>query len=168
MVFNEMELLNTRNRLKEEISTLSFEEFNWKPGQDTWSIAQVCHHLFLVESVFSDAIAYSLKRNNSSKSEQKKMTNILDRSKKIVAPEIVHPKSESFTVQQIDDLLTQSRNKLLTIIHTLKDPTVLLEHSAKHPLYGPLPLNQWIDLISLHEQRHIEQMEEIKTRFGNQ
>lgn len=31
-----------------------------------------------------------------------------------------------------------------------------------HPALGELFLDQWIELIYLHEQRHIEQIKEIK------
>lgn len=31
-----------------------------------------------------------------------------------------------------------------------------------HPALGELLLDQWIELIYLHEQRHIEQIKEVK------
>jgi hypothetical protein len=38
----------------------------------------------------------------------------------------------------------------------------LAEKSVTHPALGELPLDQWIEQIYLHEQRHIEQIKEIK------
>ena len=35
----------TRKSFVQEITSLSDDEFNGKPGKEMWSIAQVCHHL---------------------------------------------------------------------------------------------------------------------------
>lgn len=160
------ELYMTRKKLIEEISSISRGEFNLTPGTDMWSLAQVCHHLYLAESAFTSAIWYGLNRNEVTKTESKNFENVLDRTKKIKAPDMVIPSNEPFDVQQILNLLNESRNKLLSLISTINDQTILLERSVNHPIFGFLPLNQWIDLIYLHEQRHIEQIKEIKVLIG--
>lgn len=161
-IINYDELFVTRKQLIEEISSLSHEEFNQRPGTDVWSIAQVAHHLYLVEDIFVKAIAYGLNKVEDSKTDQINIEGILDRTKKLNAPEMVIPSAESFDVEQIINLLNQSRNKLLTLLDTIKDPSLLVEKSGTHPAFGKMPLNQWIDFIYLHEQRHIQQMNEIK------
>jgi hypothetical protein len=155
-------LFETRNRLVNEINLLSFDRFNTSTDSNNWSIAQVCHHLILVEKRSADAIAMGLKRINGNKEERKEIHLALDRTKKLEAPEIVKPDVEPFEVQQIIDMLNNSRNKLLAVLNTVEDPSILAEKSAKHPRFGELPLNQWIELLYLHEQRHIEQIKEIK------
>lgn len=52
--------------------------------------------------------------------------------------------------------------KLITFLDTIEDKSILSEKSVKHPALGELPLDQWIEQIYLHEQRHIEQIKEIK------
>ena len=89
-------------------------------------------------------------------------TLLLDRTKKFKAPKIVEPDVEPFEVQQIIDLLNESRKKLMTFLSTIEDKSILAEKSVKHPALGELPLDQWIEQIYLHEQRHIEQINEIK------
>ena len=42
-------LYETRNQLIKEIDLLNDEPFNVRSGTKNWNIAQVCHHLFLVE-----------------------------------------------------------------------------------------------------------------------
>ena len=86
----------------------------------------------------------------------------MDRTKKFKAPKIVEPDVEPFEVQQIIDLLNDSRKKLMTFLSTIEDKSILAEKSVKHPALGELPLDQWIEQIYLHEQRHIEQIKEIK------
>ena len=155
-------LYETRNNLIKEISLLSYAQFNKQPSMNKWSIAQVCHHLVLVEKASMKAIAWGLKEIDSTQKERKKVQLILDRTKKIKAPKIVEPDVEPFEVQQIIDLLSDSRKKLMTFLSTIEDTSILAEKSVNHPAFGELPLDQWIELIYLHEQRHIEQIKEIK------
>ena len=155
-------LYETRNNLVKEITFLSDDQFNRKPDLNKWSIAQVCHHLVLVEESSIKAIAWGFKEVDSNQKERKKIQLILDRTKKIKAPKIVEPDVEPFEVQQIIELLNTSRKKLMTFLNTIEDESVLAEKSVKHPAFGELPLDQWIELIYLHEQRHIEQIKETK------
>lgn len=156
-------LSETRNNLVQEITVLSDVQVNSKPDLNTWSIAQVCHHLVLVEESTIKAIEWGLKENSSIQGERKKIEHIiLDRSKKLRAPKIVEPDEKPFKVQQIIDLLNDSRKKLLTFLSTIEDKSILAEKSMKHPALGEITLDQWIEQIYLHEQRHIEQIKEIK------
>jgi hypothetical protein len=153
----------TRNNLVKEIILLSDAQFNSKPELNLWSIAQVCHHLVLVEKSSLKAIAWGLKESDNTQKERKKVHLIvLDRTKKFKAPKIVEPDVEPFEVQQIIGLLNDSRNKLVTFLDSIEDKSELKEKSVKHPALGELPLDQWIDQIYLHEQRHIEQIKDIK------
>ncbi|MGE7635394.1 DinB family protein [Bacillus paramycoides] len=158
-------LLETRDRLISEISLLSYDEFNRSPERNKWSVAQICHHLILAEKLFTKAIVLGL-RNIDNKTEHKNINLVLDRTKKLEAPEMVKPTSEPIEVQQIIDMLNDSRNKLLAVLSTVKDKSLLAEKSAKHPVFGELSLDQWIELLYLHEQRHIEQIKEIKLLIG--
>ncbi|WP_369592768.1 DinB family protein [Lysinibacillus pakistanensis] len=156
------QLMETRNSLLAEIELLNTTQFNGKHEANSWSIAQVCHHLVLVEESSIKAIAWGLKQGDAQKTERKNVQHIADRSNKIIAPKIVEPAEDLFTVQQIMDLLNVSRKKLITFLDTIEDKSILSEKSVKHPALGELPLDQWIEQIYLHEQRHIEQIKEIK------
>jgi uncharacterized damage-inducible protein DinB len=155
-------LYETRNNLVKEITSLSNTQFNGRLGMNMWSIAQVCHHLVLVEQATIKAIAWGLKKVDNTQKERKNVHLMLDRTKKFKAPEIVEPDVEPFEVQSMIDLLNDSRKKLLTFLSTIEDKSILTERSVKHPAFGELPLDQWIEHIYLHEQRHIEQIKEIK------
>ncbi|WP_339162450.1 DinB family protein [Siminovitchia sp. FSL H7-0308] len=160
-------LHETRNNLVKEITLLSDAQFNSKPSMNKWSIAQVCHHLVLVEEASIKAIAWGLKETDCAPKERKNVSTILlNRTKKIKAPKIVEPDVKPFKVQQIIDLLTHSRKKLMTFLNTLEDKSMLAKKSVMHPALGELPLDQWIEQIYLHEQRHIEQINELKLLLG--
>jgi hypothetical protein len=158
-------LLETRNRLLDEIRPLRFEEFNRRPDQNSWSAAQICDHLVLVEKAFTKAIVHGLKKENK-KIERININPIMDRTKKIDAPEMVIPTLEPFEVQQVTERLSESRKELLNVLSTIKDSSILAEKYARHPIFGKIPLDQWIELLYLHEQRHIEQIKEIKGIIG--
>ncbi|MEH7225658.1 DinB family protein [Bacillus sp. JJ1566] len=160
-------LYETRNDLVKEITSLNFTQFNESPGINKWSIAQVCHHLVLVEQATIKAIAWGLNEVANTQKERKKVQLILDRTKKFKAPKIVEPATEPIKLQTIIDMLDDSRKKLLTFLSTIDDKSILAEKSTKHPSLGDLPLDQWIEQIYLHEQRHIEQIKEIKVTLGH-
>ncbi|MCY9548909.1 DinB family protein [Lysinibacillus xylanilyticus] len=155
-------LCETRNNLVEEIKLLSETQFNAKPDTKSWSIAQVCHHLTLTEESFVRVISWGLKQEESKQTERKNVHLIADRTKKVPAPEIVEPAEDFFSVQQIIGLLDDSRKKLTTMLDTIEDPSILAKKAFKHPVFGELPLDQWVEVIYIHEQRHIEQIKEIK------
>ncbi|MCG7345671.1 DinB family protein [Sporosarcina sp. ACRSL] len=153
----------TRSDLIKEIATLTDVQFNSKPDMNGWSIAQVCHHLVLVEQSTIKAIDWGLKRGDNAPIERKRIDQKLsDRTHKWKAPQIVEPSVEPFEVQQIIELLNESRSKLLTFLNGIDDLSTLTEKSVKHPALGDLPLDQWIEQVYLHEQRHIEQIKELK------
>ncbi|GLV65930.1 PadR family transcriptional regulator [Bacillus mycoides] len=153
----------TRNNLLEEITLLSNAQFNSKPDMNKWSIAQVCHHLVLLDERAIKVISFGLKEIDSLQIERQEIRSILlDRTKKFIAPEILEPSLEPFEVQQMIDLLNDSRKKLMTFLSTVEDVSILTKKSVKHPALGELLLDQWVELIYLHEQRHIEQIKEVK------
>ncbi|MEJ8548418.1 DinB family protein [Brevibacillus borstelensis] len=155
-------LFKTREQLLNEISSLSFDEFNQRSEVDKWSIAQVCHHLFITETLFVKAIVFGLDQKNSTAAEHIPIQVVSDRSKKIQAPKISEPSSDPFQVPQIIQLLSDSRTKFMDVLSKIDDVSVLKEIAVKHPVFGNLPLDQWVELLYLHEQRHIEQIKDLK------
>ncbi|MGQ8812584.1 DinB family protein [Bacillus sp. NA_165.1] len=153
----------TRKQLVEEISLLSDAQFNRKPDKDKWSIAQVCHYLVLLDERVITVISSGLKKLDSTQNERKEIhTILLDRTKKFIAPEMIEPSIEPFEVQQMLNMLNESRKELMRFLSTIEDESVLAKKAVMHPALGELSLDQWIELIYLHEQRHIEQIKEIK------
>lgn len=155
-------LRKTREQLLQEISALSFEAFNRRIDQSTWSIAQVCQHLAITDRLFAKAILYGLEQKSPPKDEHIPIHFVSDRSNRIQAPQISEPGSEPLPVSQIIELLDESRQKLKDVLAQIDDKSVLKTIAVKHPVFGNLPLDQWVELLELHEQRHIEQIKELK------
>ncbi|USG68166.1 DinB family protein [Brevibacillus ruminantium] len=162
----EENLRTTREQLLHEISSLSFDEFNLQFEMGKWSIAQVCHHLLITETLFAKAIVFGLKQNqkNATDTEHIPIQFVSDRSNKIKAPKISEPSSEPFQVQQIIEQLSDSRKKVIDVLRSIDDKSVLKAIAVEHPVVGNLPLDQWVELLYLHEQRHIEQIKDLKAQ----
>ncbi|MFJ7744449.1 DinB family protein [Peribacillus sp. NPDC097295] len=159
----EMNLLfETRNQLIDEISGLNSQTINSKPISGGWSIAQICHHLFLSENVFTEAIVSGLKDRDYKRIIQKNIYLTSDPTKKFKAPKITLPSQDTLNPTVLLDKLFESRYLLLNVIFEQEDRTVFLRKKAKHPLFGYLSLEQWVELLSLHEKRHIEQIKDVK------
>ena len=97
MTYSENDYLDVaRKNLVQEITSLMDDEFNDQPGKEMWSIAQVCHHLVLVEKSTAKVISWGVKESLSTNNERRKVELILDRTKKIQAPKIVEPDEQPF------------------------------------------------------------------------
>ena len=46
-------------------------------------------------------------------------------------------------------------------LQTIEEPEALAKRAVQHPALGELPLDQWIEMVYMHEQRHIKQLQEI-------
>ncbi|WP_289136965.1 DinB family protein [uncultured Brevibacillus sp.] len=164
MDYFEENLAKTRVTLLNEISSIRDEDFNRRFEQDKWSIAQVCHHLVIIDTLFAKAIVHGLKQLNPTDKEYIPIQYVADRSNKIQAPEISEPSPEPFQVKQIIQMLHDSRHNFLDVLSKVEDRAVLKTVAVKHPILGYLPLDQWVELLYVHEQRHIEQIQELKAR----
>ncbi|WP_330949271.1 DinB family protein [Virgibacillus sp. MG-45] len=134
-------LRETRNKLLNEFSFISDTQFNMQPDEDTWSVAQVCHHLVLTEEATINAVKWGLSPANHEHTEPKNIHLILDRTRKVSAPKVVTPAVEAFTVDEMIDLFNQSREKLLTFLASIEDTPTLKQLAVKHPFFGKLPLD---------------------------
>lgn len=103
----------TREQLLQEINHLSDTEFNDKPDAQNWSIAQICHHLILVEEATKKAVTWGLQSQEQSSPERKDMQLLLDRTRKFQAPSIVEPSEDPFHVQKMVELLATTREEFL-------------------------------------------------------
>lgn len=162
MKYFEENLFFTRVQLVNEISNISDEVFNRKLETNKWSIAEICHHLLKTETLFTKAILFGLEQNKRAKAVRKPIEDVLDRSKFISAPKISEPGTGPFYVLQLIQQLNDSRIDLLGVLNKIDDKSILEEIAVKHPVFEDLSLDQWVELLYLHEQRHIQQIKDQK------
>jgi len=156
----------TRQHLINEIVELDFNQINFKPDVSQWSIGQVCQHLIITENLFSKAIKLGLAKE-SEPVELKPIEVILDRNFKKEVPDIAKPTDEQFTSALLIEELERSRKKFLKVLE-IEDTTVFSKKSYPHPIFNDLLLIQWVEFLDLHEQRHTDQIRDIKTKIRGQ
>jgi uncharacterized damage-inducible protein DinB len=153
-------LKETRDDLLEMIKDLSEEQLNKRKDPGSWSIGQVCQHLSKTEELYVIAIRRGLKSNEDSTVEHKPLEFLLDRSNKWEAPDIARPTDEIWRAEEIIGKLDQSRERLLELLDTVEDPSVLSRRHFTHPVFKEMLLLEWVRSLYLHEQRHMEQIKE--------
>ncbi|PCL90218.1 DinB family protein [Paenibacillus lautus] len=167
-----MELQEIKQKLKETrdelfgiLTGLSGDQLNQQKDLNSWSISQVCQHLFKTEELYVVAIKKGLKSKVDSFIENKSVEFLLDRSQKLEAPDIAKPTDEFLEYEEIIEKLNNSRQKLLELLNTVEDESVLSRRHFIHPVFNEMLLIEWVKSLYLHEQRHINQINEIIDRL---
>lgn len=158
-------LKETRDELLGALNGLSRDQLNKQKDSHSWSISQVCQHLTKTEELYVVAIRKGLKSKEDSFIEHKPLEFLLDRSKRLEAPEIAKPTDEILEYEEIIDRLNNSRQKLNETLNTIEDPSVLSRRHFIHPVFKEMLLIEWVKSIYIHEQRHMKQINEIKDGF---
>ncbi|WP_239616898.1 DinB family protein [Cohnella mopanensis] len=159
------QLKETRDELLGILNGLSRDQLNKQKDSNSWSIGQICQHLIKTEELYAIAIRRGLKSKEESFIEKKSLEFLLDRSKKLIAPDIAQPTDEILEYPEIVEKLNQSREKLNEILNSIEDLSVLHRRHFTHPVFKEMLLIEWVKSIYLHEQRHIKQINEIIDGF---
>lgn len=158
---NTLGLLNSFN-------TLNQAELEFKPTENTWSILECVEHVFLIGEAVLKVVETPPKteKAENEKTElfgEEKLNKLLviNRAFKVPAPDFVCPKGR-FTkstdaIQDINFII----NKI--IHHINSNPIDLETITIKHPVLGAMTKIDWIHFMISHTNRHILQIEELKT-----
>jgi hypothetical protein len=168
-----IELLeNSRTEFLDALENLTEEQWNFKPAPDCWSAAEIAEHIMLTENVLFAKIqqAIAAQPNPDWQTQTAGKSDFLERALinrqyKAQAPELILPKSR-FTRAQILRQYEEARARALNFIRETTLP--LNEHTAEHPFprFSTLSAYQWVLYIPLHNQRHVQQIAEIKATAG--
>ncbi|MFC0188622.1 DinB family protein [Fictibacillus aquaticus] len=149
-----------RARLWITAEGLSEEQLNDQSEPEKWSVMQVLQHLYLIEKSITRSIQDHIKKVDVLATENKPIHLTVDRTTKVEAPDYVIPSREFTTMQTMRDRLEGSRKALLELVSGT-DHDEMCKKGFKHPIFGMLNLEQWVEFIGYHEKRHIFQIEEI-------
>lgn len=153
--------MDVRNQLVQELDALTDEQLNFRI-KSNWTIGEVCDHLIKMDHQVLLTLQYTLTKNKEDEAPIKPIERALDRSIKIEAPDIVAPNPGPFFKTILLERLQQEKQLLDEEVATTEQDR-LNKQSAKHPVFGRLSLQQWVDLRTYHEQRHIDQIRELKS-----
>lgn len=155
-------LQETRDVLLTTLNGLNTDQLNKPKELNSWSIGQVCQHLVKTEELYMLAIKKSLKSKVDSSIGNKPIEFLLDRTKKLEAPEIAKPTDEIVEYEEILEILKTTRENLYEMLDALEDPSILSRREFTHPVFKEMLLIEWVRSLELHEQRHTKQIIEIK------
>lgn len=149
-----------RGELLNEVESVSEEKFHQKPEDGSWSVGQLVDHLQKIENVLTETFKQIAPSAEDRKAEEKNLEIVTDRSYKKAAPESVAPGEEPINREEVLMALTEARRDLMAYVDMLDFD--LSAKSLKHPVMGELSVKQWVEFIGYHEERHLDQLREIK------
>ena len=154
----------TRASLLAVIEKLTEEELNRAPQADVWSISQIVQHVAMVEAGVVPVIRLGVAQEATFEGVDGTLeSKYEDRSHKFNAPEGYLPLSDFMTKHQLIAQLQHSHDHLAKALNKVEDVDLLEKSSppVPHPVFGYMSTKQWIVLARRHEERHMQQMEEV-------
>lgn len=159
------------DKLRAKTADLSSEQISYQPTDESWSIIMCLEHIYLTEKslvemvheVFNQA-ANPDERDELISTDEEMMNNMVDRSAKFKAPEVLHPTGEFSNAEEILLLIVENRAKILELIesHSVEDMRSRITDAP----FGKIDGYQYILFIAGHAERHSLQIDEIMTSEG--
>lgn len=150
-------------RLMDAIAPVEAERFAQRPSENVWSLAEVVHHLSLVEQSVVKALAKELE-NPPQKSGLRQHLIPLSllvgtRMIRIRAPKFVEPLDAPAKEIAIENF--NSTREALKALCAENSKERLGGVAMKHPVLGKMNGIRAIDFLHYHEKRHYKQALEI-------
>lgn len=159
------ELTASRQQFLDSVAGLSPAQWNFKPDENTWSVAECAEHIALSEDLIFGSVTKIVQGptapdKKSAVTDEFVLAAVVDRSHKFQAPEQLRPKHTFATPQETINHFKESRERTIAYIRTTQDD--LRGHFFDHPVLKTMDGYQWILLLSAHSQRHTAQLNEVK------
>ena len=162
------DIAHVRADLAKIVAETPATKFDHKPRNGGWTGTGIIQHLGTVEGMatkrleglFAQALADGIAAEKGTVHWLHSLDhfNVLDRSRKIVAPERAIPPADAQLAPAWASLQAV-RERLLRAVATV-DGRDLSTVSAPHPVFGALNGYQWILMVGRHEERHLSQLRE--------
>jgi hypothetical protein len=161
------ELHATRKLFLDSIAGLSGEQWNFKPGPNRWSVAEVAEHIAVSEQSLFEFVTGKVMKTppvptspEARAQDERLLKALVDRSDRATAPPLLRPSARWNSQQALLADFTKDRDRTIAFVETT--PEDLRGHSVPHPVFQSLDAYQWILLIAGHSHRHILQIREVK------
>ena len=162
-------LQKTEQELLDLVRGVTDAQWAFKPAPERWSIAEVVEHIALGEALMFDTAVRSLDRPENPKWEETLAKTdrirraLPDRSRRVDAPAAIKPQQAMSRVEVMARFGSQ-RQRALAYARDTDRP--VKAHTAPNPFFGDLNAHQWLLYIPLHNERHNQQIAEVKTSPG--
>jgi DinB superfamily len=162
------ELEGSQKAFLDATKGLSAAQWNFKPAQDRWSVAECAEHIGVTEALIMKLIteqtlkgpAEPAKRELVKGKDDTLIAMVTDRSAKFKAPESIQPTRRWASPDEITKNVLGTRVQTIEFVRTTQED--LRDHFMDHPVFKTLDAYQWIILTSGHMRRHIAQILEVE------
>jgi DinB family protein len=159
-------LETTKQGVLDSVKGLSEAQWNFKPGPDRWSVAQVMEHIATAEDFIRTMDKDNVMKappgdatRDVKKADEGVLMMVPDRSHKIQAPEPLVPANKYGSPEGAIKHFVDSRAETEAF---LKDTPGLRAHVSKDTPLGAMDGYEFILLIAAHSERHTKQINEVK------
>ena len=158
-------LETTKKNVQEATKGLSEAQWNFKPGPDRWSVAQVMEHIAAAEDFLRGMIEQNVMKAPAEPGRDLKKTDdaviamVPDRTHKVQAPEPLVPTNRFGSPDGSMKHFLESR---ATTEQYLKTTAGLRDHAVDSPIGMKLDGYEFILVIAAHSERHTKQILEVK------
>jgi hypothetical protein len=160
------ELTTSRQQFLDSVAGLSPAQWNFKPDEKTWSVAECAEHIAVSEDVIFGIASKQAMAAPAAPDKKSAVTDdfilaaVVNRTQKFQAPEVLRPTHRFATTQEMIDHFKQSRDRTIAYVRDTQDD--LRGRFFDHPVLKTMDAYQWILLLSAHTQRHTAQLNEVK------
>jgi hypothetical protein len=159
-------LQTTKENVLAATKGLSEAQWNFKPGPDRWSVAEVMEHIAAAEDLLFDLTTKQVMNapprpdgDDVKAIDEIVLAKVPDRTVKQQAPEPLKPTNRYGSPDAAVKHFVESRDKTTEFLRKTPD---LRAHAIDSPIGKKLDAYQWILFIAAHSERHTKQINEVK------
>ena len=122
------ELTASRQQFLDSVAGLSPAQWNFKPDEKTWSVAECAEHIAISEDVIFGSVSKIVQGpatpdKKSAVTDQFILTAVVNRTQKFQAPEVLRPTHRFATTQEMIDHFKQSRERTIAYVSAIRRTT---------------------------------------------
>ncbi|MBX7219039.1 MAG: DinB family protein [Blastocatellia bacterium] len=162
-------LNHTKQQFFSLFEPLSATQWAYKADPGQWSAAEIAEHIAISEVQLSGLLLHKVLQSppNPDKAAEIRgkegflLKAVPDRRMKVQAPDFIRPTGRWIEREPLFAEFGKSRDALIQYISTTEAP--VRGHIHAHPFFEDLDFYQWVLFVSVHNERHFLQFEELKS-----
>ena len=152
----------SRQEFNAAVEGLSDSEARKQPAPGRWSVLECVEHVGLVEERFFGRLQQAARKDAApnKQREAELAALVIDRTKRIDAPEPARPTGRYSTLAEALDQFNAARGRLMQFAD--ERAADLYSLSVEHPRFGPLNGAEQLLIAAGHSRRHADQIREVR------
>jgi len=153
----------TRDEFLASLDGVSDAQARWRPAPDQWSVLDCAEHVAVVERGMLRLITEQARPRTAGARpdrEEEVVAAMLDRSRRMSAPQPTHPRGRFATLEEAADRFRTNRQATAAFVAACEIDLRTLE--AQHPVIGLLTAKEGLSVLASHPSRHGAQVRGIR------